>query len=160
MPTNRLIRSIPFWVLVGGSVVAIAGGASLLISKLTLMASTLTDGTATGVEVYAGQIWAVLGAILIGAGVVGLALALTLGALRAIVTPAAAVEAPVWVEEVVEVVGAPAVAAPEAAADVTAVPESRASARAAATETSEPAVAFEEVVESTEATDPEASPQR
>ncbi|WP_454137465.1 dinucleotide-utilizing enzyme [Microbacterium paulum] len=107
MSTNRLIRSIPFWVLVGGSVVAIAGGAFLLISKLNTMATTLTDGTATGVEVYAGQIWAVSGAILAGAGFVGLALALTLGALRSVVAPAAdvvtVVEPVAWEEEVVEV---------------------------------------------------------
>lgn len=104
MSTTRLSRSIPFWVLVGGSVVAIAGGAYLLISKLTTMASTLTDGTATGVEVYAGQIWAVLGAILIGAGLVGLALALVLGALNSAVAPAAdAVVVEPWEEDVVEV---------------------------------------------------------
>ena len=105
--TARVIRSIPFWVLVGGSVVAIAGGAFLLISKLNTMATTLTDGTATGVEVYAGQIWAVSGAILAGAGFVGLALALTLGALRSVVAPAAdvvtVVEPVAWEEEVVEV---------------------------------------------------------
>lgn len=107
MSTTRLSRSIPFWVLVGGSVVAIAGGAFLLISKLNTMATTLTDGTATGVEVYAGQIWAVSGAILAGAGFVGLALALTLAALRSVVAPAAdvvtVVEPVAWEEEVVEV---------------------------------------------------------
>lgn len=104
MSTTRLSRSIPFWVLVGGSVVAIAGGAYLLISKLTTMASTLTDGTATGVEVYAGQIWAVLGAILIGAGLVGLTLALVLGALNSAVAPAVdAVVVEPWEEDVVEV---------------------------------------------------------
>lgn len=104
MSTTRLSRSIPFWVLVGGSVVAIAGGAYLLISKLTTMASTLTDGTATAVAVYAGQIWAVLGAILIGAGLVGLALALVLGALNSAVAPAAdAVVVEPWEEDVVEV---------------------------------------------------------
>ena len=48
------------------------------------------NGTATGVEVYVGQIWAVLGAILIGVGAIGLLLAFTLGALRAFaVTPQA-----------------------------------------------------------------------
>lgn len=89
MSTTRLSRSIPFWVLVGGSVVAIAGGAYLLISKLTTMATMLTDGTATGVEVYVGQIWAVLGAILVGVGLIGLALALVLGALGSFAQPAA-----------------------------------------------------------------------
>lgn len=164
MPTNRLIRSTPFWVLVGGSVVAIAGGAYLLISKLTLMASTLTDGTATGVEVYAGQIWAVLGAILIGAGVIGLALALTLGALRAVVSPAATiVEAPVWAEEVVDEAPAytPAAAASTVADDAATAPETRASARAAAAEAAEPTVAFEAAVDpAVESADPEAPTQR
>jgi hypothetical protein len=58
-------------------------------SRLAVMASTLTDGSATGVEVYAGQTWAVIGGILVGAGLVGLALALTLAALRAVVAPRA-----------------------------------------------------------------------
>lgn len=129
--TARVIRSIPFWVLVGGSLVAVGGGVYLLVDKLSVMASTLADGTATGVEVYAGQIWAVLGAILIGVGLIGLALALTLGTIGSlargttpsvvaeeidvveIVEPAAAtVAAPV-----AESVPAPAVAA-EAPSDV------------------------------------------
>jgi len=98
--TARVTRSIPFWVLVGGSVVAIGGGVYLLVNKLTVMASTLTDGTATGVEVYAGQIWAVLGAILIGAGIIGLALALTLGTLGSLLRGAA----PAIVAEEIDVV--------------------------------------------------------
>jgi len=105
MPTTRLSRSIPYWVLVGGSVVTLAGGAYLLISKLTLMATTLTDGTATGVEVYAGQIWAVLGAILVGAGLIGLALALTLAGLRSAIPARETVdviEPPAW-DDVVEI---------------------------------------------------------
>mgnify|MGYP001091222464 CR=1 FL=1 len=103
--TARVIRSIPFWVLVGGSVVAIGGGVYLLVTKLTIMANTLTDGTATGVEVYAGQIWAVLGAILIGAGLVGLALSLTLGTLGTLLRGASVAPAVVAEEiEVIEVV--------------------------------------------------------
>ena len=111
--TARVIRSIPFWVLVGGSLVAVGGGVYLLVDKLTVMASTLADGTATGVEVYAGQIWAVLGAILIGVGLIGLALALTLGTIGSI---ARAVTPSVVAEEidVVEVVEPATVAAPVA----------------------------------------------
>lgn len=139
MSTTRLSRSIPFWVLVGGSVVAIAGGAYLLISKLTTMASTLTDGTATGVEVYAGQIWAVLGAILIGAGLVGLTLALVLGALNSAVAPAAdAVVVEPWEEDVVEV------AAPVTASEPVV--------------SSEPVVAFEPVVASEPVVETDATP--
>lgn len=88
MSTSRLIRSVPFWVLVGGSVVAIAVGAYLLISKLDVMTTALNNQTATGVEVYAGQVWAVAGALLGGIGLIGLALALTLAALSALI-PAA-----------------------------------------------------------------------
>lgn len=155
MSTTRLSRSTPFWVLVGGSVVTIAGGAYLLVSKLTLMASTLTDGTATGVEVYAGQIWAVLGAILVGVGAIGLALALTLGALRTIVAPAPAV----WEEEVVEIAAPAFVEAPASEGDVSlaaaeTAPETRAAARAASAESSEPV----ETSEPVEASEPVETP--
>lgn len=120
MPTNRLSRSVPFWVLVGGSVVAIAGGAVLLFTKLDTMATKLTDGSATGVEVYAGQIWAVLGAILVGAGLIGLALALVLGALRSLAAPAAVdvVEPIAWEEEAVVTASEPLAPVAEPAAPV------------------------------------------
>jgi len=78
----RLTRSVPYWLLIVGSLASSAGGAYLLLDRLGGMDARLTDGTATSNDVYVGQIWAVLGAILIGAGLVGLALALTLGALR------------------------------------------------------------------------------
>lgn len=84
----RLTRSIPFWLLVAGSLASAAAGSVVLIDKLTTMETALTAGTATGVEVYVGQIWAVLGAILVGVGAIGLLLAFTLGSLRAFaVTP-------------------------------------------------------------------------
>ncbi|MFS0714625.1 dinucleotide-utilizing enzyme [Microbacterium sp. 2P01SA-2] len=77
----RLVRSIPFWILVAGSVAAIGGGAYILVEKLSNMEATILDNTATGVDVYVGQIWGVFGGILLGAGVVGLALALAAAAL-------------------------------------------------------------------------------
>lgn len=134
--TARVIRSIPFWVLVGGSVVAVGGGVYLLVDKLTVMASTLADGTATGVEVYAGQIWAVLGAILIGVGLTGLALALTLGTIGSL---ARGVRPNVVAEEieVVEVVEPAPVAAP--ATETVAAPVADADESAPAT-TERPAV--------------------
>ena len=139
----RLSRSIPFWVLVGGSVVAIGAGTYLLVDKLGTMAATLTDGTATGVEVYAGQIWAVLGAILIGAGLIGLALALTVGAVRTLVpaAPVEVVEPPAWEDEVVVAEATTvesAVAEPEAPTPVT---TDTAAADAAATDAEAPASA-------------------
>lgn len=81
----RLIRSVPFWVLVVGSVVSSAIGLWLTLDKLAIMTTTLSDGSATGVEVYAGQVWAVLGSILIGVGLIGLAFALTLAAAASLV---------------------------------------------------------------------------
>ncbi|QKJ19597.1 dinucleotide-utilizing enzyme [Microbacterium hominis] len=87
----RLARSIPFWGLITASLASAAAGALILVDKLGTMTTTLLDGTATGVEVYVGQSLAVLGAILIGAGVLGLLLAFTVGAI-ATLRPAAAVE--------------------------------------------------------------------
>jgi hypothetical protein len=83
----RLVRSVPYWVLVVGSLAVGAVGLWLTLDKLGVMTATLADGSATGVEVYAGQSWAILGSIMIGAGVVGLALALTLAAAASLVKP-------------------------------------------------------------------------
>ncbi|MFE7844727.1 dinucleotide-utilizing enzyme [Microbacterium sp. NPDC057407] len=81
MPTRpRLVRSIPFWALVALSLATILTGAALLADKLGAMTTTLNDGTATGVDVYVGQSLAGLGATLLGAGVVGLLLALGIAA--------------------------------------------------------------------------------
>lgn len=92
MPTRpRLIRSIPFWALVVASVATAAYGAWLLLDKLGVMTTTLTDGTATGVEVYVGQSIAVVGGILLGAGVLGILLALAIAAI-ATLRPHAPVE--------------------------------------------------------------------
>jgi hypothetical protein len=81
MPTRpRLVRSIPFWALVAASLATALSGAALLVDKLGVMTTTLTDGTATGVEVYVGQSVAVLGAILLGAGIIGILIALAIAA--------------------------------------------------------------------------------
>lgn len=81
MPTRpRLARSIPFWALVALSLATVLAGAALLVDRLGVMTTTLTDGTATGVDVYVGQSLAGLGATLLGAGVVGLLLSLAIAA--------------------------------------------------------------------------------
>ncbi|MFB7890894.1 dinucleotide-utilizing enzyme [Microbacterium sp. NPDC056044] len=77
----RLTRSIPFWGLVAVSAATIAGGWYITTDKLGTMTTTLTDGSATGVDVYVGQSIAQLGSILIGAGVIGILLALGVAAL-------------------------------------------------------------------------------
>jgi hypothetical protein len=76
-----LIRSIPFWGLVVVSLATVAGGWFITTDKIASMTSTLTDGTATGVDVYVGQSMAQLGGILIGAGIVGILLSLGIAAL-------------------------------------------------------------------------------
>lgn len=88
----RLVRSVPFWTLIVGSAAAIGGGAYLLVDKLGTMETALTANTATGVDVYVGQVWAVFGGVLVGAGVLGLALALAVAAARSLV--------PVHVDEI------------------------------------------------------------
>ncbi|MFG6401288.1 MULTISPECIES: dinucleotide-utilizing enzyme [unclassified Microbacterium] len=94
----RLITSIPFWILLIGSVVVGVLGLWTVFDRLGVMERGLEDGTATTAQVYGGQSWAVVGAILLGAGIVGVALALTLAAARSLVarTDAVAVEAIDW----------------------------------------------------------------
>jgi hypothetical protein len=86
-----LTRSIPFWGLVAGSVASAAAGAVMMNGALSEMTTKLLDGTATGVEVYVGQPIAVVGGILIGAGVIGVLLALAVAALSTL-RPKAPVE--------------------------------------------------------------------
>ncbi|GAA2015672.1 dinucleotide-utilizing enzyme [Microbacterium ulmi] len=97
----RLTRSIPFWVLIAGSLASAAVGAWLVVEKTSTMTTTLTDGSATGVEVYAGQAWVTLGAVLVGAGLVGFVAALFLGAAKSLVAtaPVAVVEPLDWADE-------------------------------------------------------------
>ncbi|MDZ8172632.1 dinucleotide-utilizing enzyme [Microbacterium xanthum] len=76
----RLVRSVPFWILLAGSAGTAGYGASMVTATLDSMTTTLLDGTATGVDVYVGQSTAVVGAILIGAGVIGVLLALAVAA--------------------------------------------------------------------------------
>jgi hypothetical protein len=96
--TRALNRSISFWILLAVSIALIASGALVVLDHLGTMTATLKDGSATGLEVYAGQSWIVIGAALIGAGALGVLLALALavvaGLLRAPdgATPATAPE--------------------------------------------------------------------
>ncbi|GAB3599040.1 hypothetical protein [Microbacterium tumbae] len=82
MNTTALIRSIPFWLLLVLSLAAIGVGGWIATDQIEVMTTTLLDGTATGVEVYAGQSWVVVAGALIAAGVVGLFLTLFLAAAR------------------------------------------------------------------------------
>lgn len=93
---KSLTRSIGFWLLIVLSLASGAVGGWLVNSQLSTMTATLLDGTATGVEVYVGQSLAVVGSVLIGAGVLGILIALALVALRSLIpTPAAAPVEPI-----------------------------------------------------------------
>lgn len=80
-----LVRSTPFWILVAGSLATAGFGLWLAIDKLGVMSVGLADGTATPVDVYVGQVWAIVGGILIATGLIGLALALVVAAIRSFV---------------------------------------------------------------------------
>jgi hypothetical protein len=96
-----LVRSIPFWILLVGSVATSVFGAWLAVTTLGTMSTALTAGTATPVDVYVGQVWAIVGGILIATGVLGLALVLVLGVLRSFVpvTDVEIIEALDWSDD-------------------------------------------------------------
>ncbi|WP_285138317.1 dinucleotide-utilizing enzyme [Microbacterium sp. lyk4-40-TSB-66] len=114
----RLLTSIPFWVLVVGSLAAIIGGLAIVLNGITAMEEVLNDPNATVVQVYVGQSWVVVGAAVLGAGAVGIVAVLALGAASALTRrPDVAVESIDWSSDD-ETVAEPAVAAyaPAAAA--------------------------------------------
>ncbi|MGO4678770.1 dinucleotide-utilizing enzyme [Microbacterium sp. 2MCAF23] len=88
--TRALNRSLPFWILVVASIGLIAAGVLTVLDHLGTMTATLKDGSATGLEVYGGQSWIVLGSALIGAGALGVLLALALTVLSTLLGAATA----------------------------------------------------------------------
>ncbi|WP_349427673.1 dinucleotide-utilizing enzyme [Microbacterium sp. LWS13-1.2] len=113
----RLIQSIPFWGLVVVSLATVAGGWFITTDKIASMTTTLTDGTATGVDVYVGQSVAQLGGILIGAGIVGILLALGIAAISTLrpQAPVEVVEPIDWDSEAETAADAPRPTEPAAA---------------------------------------------
>ncbi|HWV50261.1 MAG TPA: hypothetical protein VN035_12470 [Microbacterium sp.] len=85
MKNTALIRSIPYWLLLVLSLAALGLGAWITTDQIGVMTTTLLDGTATGVEVYAGQAWVVFGGALVAGGIIGLFLALALAAAKTLV---------------------------------------------------------------------------
>ncbi|WP_312672305.1 hypothetical protein [Microbacterium sp.] len=110
---KTLTRSAGFWLLIVVSLAAVGVGGWMIAGQVGTMTTTLMDGTATGVEVYVGQSLVVVGAVVLGAGLVGLLLSLGLVAARTLVaTPVTAAtiveqEAPIIQDETVETVSAP-----------------------------------------------------
>lgn len=93
---KSLTRSIGFWLLLVLSLASAGVGGWLIAGQIGTMTSTLLDGTATGIEVYVGQSLVVVGAALLGAGVIGILIAVALGAVQALVpSPAPVVVEPI-----------------------------------------------------------------
>mgnify|MGYP000863884521 CR=1 FL=1 len=88
---KSLTRSIGFWFLLVLSLALAGVGGWLIAGQIGTMTSTLLDGTATGIEVYVGQSLVVVGAALLGAGVLGILLAIALTAVQALIPSAAPV---------------------------------------------------------------------
>ncbi|WP_217184173.1 hypothetical protein [Streptomyces sp. AC495_CC817] len=86
---TTLTRSTGFWLLVILSLASAGVGGWLISGQLGTMTTTLLAGTATGVEVYVGQSLVVVGSALLGAGLLGLLIALALSAARSLVPSAA-----------------------------------------------------------------------
>jgi hypothetical protein len=92
-PRTELRRSVPFWLLLAGSVASFGYGGWLVLDKITTMTATIADGSATGIEVYAGQAWVVVGGAFLAAGLIGLVTVLSLAVIRSILPIAAAAPA-------------------------------------------------------------------
>ncbi|WP_150956161.1 dinucleotide-utilizing enzyme [Microbacterium testaceum] len=93
----RLLTSIPFWVLVVASIAAIVGGLAIVLNGIDAMEQVLNDPNATVVQVYVGQSWVVVGAAVLGAGAIGIALWLALAAASALTRrPDVAIETIDW----------------------------------------------------------------
>ncbi|MCI1020475.1 hypothetical protein HWD99_17750 [Microbacterium sp. C5A9] len=98
---KSLTRSIGFWLLLVLSLASAGVGGWLIAGQVGTMTSTLLDGTATGIEVYVGQSLVVVGAALLGAGVLGILLAVALTAVQALMPSATpvVVEPIAWTAE-------------------------------------------------------------
>lgn len=98
---KSLTRSIGFWLLLVLSLATAGVGGWLVTGQVGSMTSTLLDNTATGVDVYVGQSLVVVGAVLLGAGIIGILLAVALTAVQALLpaAPPVVVEPIDWTAE-------------------------------------------------------------
>lgn len=88
MKKTALTRSIPYWLLIVVSLASAGVGGWIVSDTTARLTAALDDGTATGTDVYVGQPWILVGAIALGAGVIGILLALALGAAASLVRSA------------------------------------------------------------------------
>ncbi|MCG7417885.1 MULTISPECIES: dinucleotide-utilizing enzyme [Microbacterium] len=76
----RLLTSVPFWALLVLSLAAVFGGLVIVLRQIDAMQAVLNDPNATVVTVYVAQSWAILGAALLSAGVIGILATLAVAA--------------------------------------------------------------------------------
>lgn len=116
----RLVTSIPFWALLVLSLASVIGGLVIVFQQIDAMQAVLNDPNATVVTVYVAQSWAIVGAALLGAGILGIVSTL---AVAAVVStrprPDVAVETIDWTSDDES---APFSAAPTVAAAATTAP--------------------------------------
>ncbi len=114
---KSLTRSTGFWLLPVLSLASAGVGGWLISGQIGTMTTTLLAGTATGVEVYVGQSLVVVGAALLGAGVLGLLLTFALVAVQAMLpAPAPVIVEPIdWTAEAATPVDAEASSIADAA---------------------------------------------
>jgi hypothetical protein len=84
----RLITSVPYWILVVASLALSGFGLFMVVDRLGKLDGSLRDPAADQVEaavnVYVGQPAAVVGAVVLAAGLIGLLLALALAAAKSL----------------------------------------------------------------------------
>lgn len=77
-----LVRSIPFWALVAGSLVLTGVGAWLVLDRLARIESAIVSQSAEAtIEVYVGQPAVLAAAAILGSGIIGLLISLAVAAL-------------------------------------------------------------------------------
>ncbi|MBO0979216.1 hypothetical protein [Microbacterium sp. SD291] len=82
---KSLTRSIGFWLLPVLSLITTGVGWWFISGQIASMTDALLNGTATGVEVYVGQSLVVVGAALLGTGILGILLTFALTAAQGLV---------------------------------------------------------------------------
>lgn len=66
-----LARRLSIWFLAVVSIAAAVMGATIATGQLSALNTTLTDGSATAADVYVGQSMVIVGAVLLGVGILG-----------------------------------------------------------------------------------------
>jgi hypothetical protein len=97
----RLISSIPFWVLLVASLAAVASGVWVVLDRLERISTAILTQTPEAViEVYQSQSTIIVGAVVLGAGLVGLLITLGVAALSTLRTqPEIVVEEIDWTSD-------------------------------------------------------------